>query len=319
MDKPKATPKDFFLWAGAMIALYWSVISFIFLIYNYIDYTFPVPLAFVPVDPYQGGVGYEMASIIVMLPVYFLLMWFIRRDIKHDHSRKNIWVRRWALIVTLFVTGLTIAIDLITVLTTFLNGESFTLSFALKALLVLLVAAGGFMHFIADFRGYWGEYPERRRNVGIAVAVLAVISIGSGFFIIGTPAQAMAYREDEQKVSDLQMIQSDVVSYWQQSGKLPASLDQIGQPLTGGTMPVDEQTGKEYEYMVVGQTSFKLCANFNAVTAPYAITQNEITAPMPAGVGGTVQLSDSWYHDAGNQCFLRVINPQQYPRLKAAP
>src|SRR5271170_5581203 len=105
MEKTKATPKDFFLWAAAMIALYWSVISFIYLVFNYINYTFPTPTSFGPVDPYQSGVGYEMASIIVLFPIYLILMWFIRRDIARDPSRKNIWVRRWALILTLFVTG----------------------------------------------------------------------------------------------------------------------------------------------------------------------------------------------------------------------
>lgn len=313
MDKARVTPKDFFLWAGAMIALYWSVISFIYLIFNYIDYTFPVPLTFAPVDPYENGVGYEMASIIVMLPIYFLLMWVIRRDIHRDASRKNIWVRRWALILTLFVTGVTIAIDLISVLTTFLNGESFTSSFLLKALLVLLVAAAGFMHFIADLWGYWDEFPERKRAVGIGIAVLAILTIAAGFFIIGTPAQAMASREDEQKISDLQTIQSDVVSYWQQNGKLPTSLDQIGQPLTGGTIPVDEQTGEPYTYSVVSKLAFQLCATFNAPTAPYAITEDEITPPVAAS--GTSAVTYSWYHDAGKQCFLRTINPEEYPRI----
>lgn len=317
MDKPRVTPKDFFLWAGAMVALYWSVISFIYLIFNYIDYTFPTPLSFAPIDPYESGVGYEMASIIVLLPIYLVLAWLIRSDVKRDPSRKNIWVRRWALILTLFVTGAAIAVDLITVLTTFLNGESFTVSFLYKALLILLAAAAAFMHFIADLWGYWDEYPERKRSVAIGVAVLAAVTILAGFFIIGTPSQARAYREDEQKVSDLQTIQNDIVNYWQQNGTLPGSLAKIGQPLTGGSLPIDEQTGQAYEYIVVGRTSFKLCADFNATTAPYAITQSELSTPVPLAGGGATAVADSWYHDAGNQCFLRVINPEQYPRVKA--
>jgi len=297
-----------------MIAFYWAVISFIFLIFNYIDYTFPVPLSYTPSDPYSSGVGHEMASIIVMLPIYMLLMWVIRADIKHDHTKKNIWVRRWALILTLFVTGIAIAVDLITVLTTFLNGESFTTSFLLKALLILLVAAAVFMHFIADFWGYWEEYPERKRSVAIGVGVLAVAAIVSGFFIIGTPTQARLYREDEQRVNDLRMIQADIVNYWQQNGKLPTNLTQIGQPLTGNALPVDEVTSQPYQYTVVSKTAFKLCATFNSATAPYAITQDELSVPVAA-----YSQPDSWYHDAGNQCFLRNINAEQYPRIKPAP
>lgn len=318
MDKPRVTPKDFFLWAGAMIALYWSVISFIYLIFNYIDYTFPIPVSYAPVDPYESGVGYEMASIIVMLPIYLLIMWFIRRDIQRDHTRMNIWVRRWALILTLFVTGVAIAIDLITVLTTFLNGESFTESFLLKALLVLLVAAAAFMHFIADLWGYWDKYLQRKLSVGVGIAVLAVATILSGFIIIGTPAQARAYRYDEQKVSDLQTIQSDIVSYWQQNGALPTSLDEVGQPLTGENLPTDSQQGDSYTYSIAAKTTFKLCATFNAPTAPYAITQDDLAAPEPTAAGGVGDVPDSWYHDMGLQCFERSIDPNQYPRLKAA-
>jgi len=299
-----------------MITLYWSIIAFILLIFNYIDYTFPTPLSYAPSDPYQSGVGHEMASIIVLFPIYLVLMWFIRRDIHKDPSRKNIWVRRWALILTIFVTGATVAIDLISVLTTYLNGESFTLSFVLKALLVLLVAAAGFMHFSADLWGYWDEFPKRKRAVVIGVVILAVATIVAGFFIIGTPQQALSYQFDEQKVTDLQTIQSEIITYWQDEGKLPATLADLNDPTVGVAVPVDEQTGQSYQYSVVGKLAFKLCATFNAPTAPYAITQDEVAIVAPAAVGTTAPAPDSWYHDAGLQCFLRNIDPSRYPSAK---
>ena len=51
MDKPKVTPKDFFLWAGAMIALYASVVAFIALIFSYLDFVYPDQLAYYTPDP----------------------------------------------------------------------------------------------------------------------------------------------------------------------------------------------------------------------------------------------------------------------------
>src|SRR3990167_5964104 len=120
MDKPKTTAKDFFLWAGVLVSFYWTVIAYTFLVFDYINYTFPNQLAYYPADPYQSGISYKMASVIVLLPVYMLLMWLIRKDIASDPSRKDIWVRRWALIITLFVAGIAIAGDLIALLTTFL-------------------------------------------------------------------------------------------------------------------------------------------------------------------------------------------------------
>src|SRR4030081_3886133 len=103
MDKPRTTPKDFFLWAGAMVALYISVFSFLGLVFDYINYAFPNPLQTYYVDPYQSGISYEMASLIVMFPLFFVLMWIIHRDIVRDTSRREIWVRRWALMLTLFL------------------------------------------------------------------------------------------------------------------------------------------------------------------------------------------------------------------------
>ena len=315
MDKPKTTAKDFFLWAGAMVAFYWSVIAYIFLIFDYINYTFPNALTYYPADPYQGGISYEMASIIVFLPIYMLVMWFIRRDIAHDESRGEIWVRRWLLILTLFVAGITIAIDLIMLLTTFLNGEALTTAFLLKVLVIFLIAAGVFMHFIADLRGYWTTYPIRKRYVSIGVAVLAVVSIVAGFFIVGTPAEARLARFDEQKVYDLQNIQSQVVSYWQAKQKLPTAITDLNNSLAYGPLPVDVQTGEPYVYQATGALSFKLCADFNAQSRGNQNRYAETRALMPTPVGKGVPPQDNWQHGIGQVCFDRTIDPSFYPPL----
>jgi hypothetical protein len=73
-----------------------------------------------------------MASIIVLFPIGLFLMWLIRRDMTKDPTLSQLWVRRWALIFTLFVAGVTAAGDLIALLTTFLRGEDITLAFIPK-------------------------------------------------------------------------------------------------------------------------------------------------------------------------------------------
>ncbi|MDE2173055.1 MAG: hypothetical protein KGJ31_00420 [Patescibacteria group bacterium] len=318
MDKPKITAKDFFLWAGAMVAFYWSVIAFTFLIFDYINYSFPNPLAYYPSDPYQSGISYEMASLIVLFPLYLLLVRFIRRSIALDSSRKDIWVRRWALILTLFIAGITIAVDLITLLTTFLNGETLTTAFLLKVLIILLVASGVFMHFIADLRGYWDTFPLRRRSVGIGAAILAVVTVVSGFFIVGTPAQARLARFDAQKVSDLQNIQSHVVNYWQAKHTLPTTITDLNNSLSYGPLPMDAQTGEPYGYQATGTLSFKLCAVFNVPSRgnqnSYPESFSGPTMPVPAGGRGMVQ--DNWQHGSGQVCFDRTIDPSFYPPVK---
>ena len=316
MDKPKTTPKDFFLWAGAMVTFYWSVIAFIFLTFDYINYTFPNALSYYPADPYQSGISYEMASIIVLFPLYLLLVRLIRADILRDSSRKEIWVRRWALILTLFVAGIAIAIDLITLLTTFLNGEALTTAFLLKVLVIFLIATGVFMHFISDLRGYWDIFPSRRRAVGIGVAILTVVTIVAGFFIVGTPAQARLARFDAQKVNDLQNIQLQVVNYWQAKQKLPVMITDLNNSLSYGPVPVDAQTGEPYLYQTTGTLSFKLCAVFNAQSRGNQNVYSETRTMMPVPVGGKGIMQDNWQHESGRICFDRTIDPSFYPPLK---
>ncbi len=314
MDKPKVTAKDFFLWVGAMVAFYWSVIAFILLTFAYINYAFPNALNYYPVDPYQSGISYYMASIIVLLPLYMFLMRLIHADISRDPSRKEIWARRWALILTLFVAGIAIAIDLITLLTTFLSGEALTVAFLLKVLVIFLVAAGVFMHFISDLRGYWDMFPLRKRAVGIGVTILAIVTIAAGFFIVGTPWQARLARFDVQKVSDLQNIQSQVVYYWQAKQKLPKVITDLNNSLSYSPMPVDPQTGETYVYEATGTLSFKLCATFNRESRMNQAVPTEVRM-MPVPAGGKGMMQDNWAHGVGDVCFDRAIDPSFYPSL----
>ncbi|MCX6788096.1 MAG: DUF5671 domain-containing protein [Candidatus Kaiserbacteria bacterium] len=314
MEKPKTTPKDFFLWAGAMVTFYWSVIATVLLMFNYIDYTFPNVLAYLPADPYQSGISSQMAAIIVLLPAYLVIMRFIRKDAVLDPSRNEIWVRRWALILTLFVAGVAMAIDLITLLTTFLSGEELTTAFLLKVFIILLVAAGVFMHFIADLKGYWNAFPSRKRTVSIAFAILMLAVVGAGFFIVGTPAEARLSRFDAQKVSDLQNIQSQIIGFYQAKQKLPGTITDLNNSLSYGPVPMDPQSGASYEYQPGEGLSFKLCAAFNASSRGNQTMYAEPMAVSP--MGGKMAAPDNWQHGAGNVCFDRVIDPAFYPPLK---
>jgi hypothetical protein len=313
MDKPRVTPKDFFLWAGAMIALYWSVIAFIFLVFHYIDYAFVNALSYLPPNPYDSGIGTEMAGIVVMFPAYVVLMWLIRWDIYRDRSRAEIWVRRWALILTLFVAGATVAGDLISLLAAFFTGNELTTGFLLKSLVLLLVAAGAFMHFIADYWGYWEKNEGKKRAVCTSVGVLALIAIIAGFWMFGTPFQARQYRYDEQRVTDLQSIQSQVTYYYQAKQKLPANLADLTDTISGFTAPTDPTTGQQYDYRITKPPySFELCAAFAAASVGTQ-TQYAGTPPMPVTVHTG---ADTWVHGTGTQCFERTIDPQLYPPLK---
>ena len=307
MDKPKVTPKDFFLWAGAMVALYGSVISLVTLLFEYINYSFPDPLEYY-VDPYSGGIRFSMTSLIVLVPVTIILLRLIRTDIAHEPVKSELWVRRWALMLTVFVAAAAVVGDLITLINYFLGGD-LTTRFILKVVVLLLVAGGVFLHFLADLRGYWKENPSRAQQVGIGAGALVLVAIISGFFILGSPMEMRLVRFDAQKLSDLQNIQWQVVNYWQQKEKLPASLEELMDPLSGYTVSIsDPQSGELYGYEATGRLNFELCANFNKEGGDPYSTPRPVTAIPEKGFE-----SDSWQHVAGEVCFERTIDPERYP------
>ncbi|MBU6310370.1 hypothetical protein KGO06_00345 [Patescibacteria group bacterium] len=300
--KPKVGPKDFFLWLGAIVALYTSVFAFLTLAFEYVNTAFPDALSY-SYDPYSGAIKFAIATLIVAFPLFLVLMRLIRMDIARTPEKSDLWVRRWALYLTIFIAGATIAIDLVTLVYYFLDGE-ITTRFVLKVLVVLLVASAGLMHFLSDIWGYWVEYPARAMYVGWAVAVLIVGTVVSGFLIIGSPMDARLYKMDEQKVYDLQSIQGQILYHYQSTGVLPEALAELSSPLSGYSVPISAD-GTLYEYRIGDADSFELCAMFNKAS--------RTSASMP--VRGA---NDFWEHGEGLECFARTIDHDLYPVIDTA-
>ncbi len=308
----KVTPKDFFLWLGAVVSLYTSVGAFITLYFQYINAAFPDALNDYGVDPYSSSIRFAIASLIVFFPLFLILMRIIRKDIQAVPERADLWVRRWALYLTLFFAGLAMAVDFVTLIYTFLDGEIGT-RFIFKVVVVFLVAAALFMHFLADAWGYWREHPKKATIMSIAAAVVVLASILAGFFIIGSPQDARMYKFDDQKIADLQNIQWQVLNYYQTTGKMPLALEELQDSLNGFVIPRDPQTGAAYEYSA-NKLAFRLCASFNKDSRQDQLSQPRALYPEK-GTDGDLTTSQ-WTHGAGTMCFDREIDPARYPVFK---
>ncbi|MFM8944547.1 MAG: DUF5671 domain-containing protein [Actinomycetota bacterium] len=305
---PKVGPKDVFLWLGAMISLYASAISFLGLLFAYVNYLFPdVTQGYYYdeyYDPYSGAVRTAMAFLIVSVPTFLVLTRMLNADLRTHPEKEEIWVRKWAIVATIFVASVTIAIDLVTLVQSFLGGELQT-RFLLKVLAVLVVAGGGLWYYLEDLRGLWRRNATAARATGIGAAALIVVTVLGGFLVIGSPMTQRLYRLDAQKVSDLQVIQSQLLyAYYQAKRELPPTLDALDDPTMGFQVPVDQETGEPYGYRVTGDLSFQLCATFNEAS------RERQGAPRFAEGGVT---NDTWRHDAGEYCFDRTVDPAFFP------
>jgi len=126
--------------------------------------------------------------------------------------------------------------------------------------------------------------------VSSAIILVAVAVIGA-FFVIGSPAQQRLARFDEQRISDLQAIESMLSVYYSLKGSVPKSLSELN-GFQNSVLPRDPQTGASYEYVVLGSdeggTAVNICMNFNL-----ANNENE----DKSGQGSI------WHHGAGRDCF----------------
>jgi type II secretory pathway pseudopilin PulG len=234
-------------------------------------------------------------------------MWVLGKGYMADPERKNSGIHKWLTYITLFISGLTLAGDLVTVLYYFIDGQELTTGFLLKILSVLVISSALFLYYISDIRG---KLTSSSRMIWRVVAVVIVVgSIVWGFAVLGSPRTQRLMKYDEQKVNDLTNIDNQIRNYTADNKTLPATLSDITTSQYYFDLPNDSQTNKPYEYKKVSATKYELCAEFN-LASPDATQPNIYARPL----GYT-----SWTHPAGHYCFTQTINPAQYPNPKLAP
>ena len=140
-------PRDVFLHLFAMVALYWSAISFITLCWQYINYFFPDILAVrYGAQDYVWPIRFSVASLIIIFPLFILASWYLNKIYKRESAVRESKIRKWLIYLTLFVASLIIIGDLVSVIFSFLGGD-ITARFILKALSVLVVAGAVFGYY----------------------------------------------------------------------------------------------------------------------------------------------------------------------------
>jgi len=311
-SKPKVTPKDFFLWAGAMVALYFSIGSFIALSFEYIERLVGIG-SLVGYNPYSGGLRFAIASLLVLFPVYIILTRLLNSDIRAHSEKKEIWVRKWLVFLTVFGAAVALIIDLIVLVNTFLSGEELTAAFLLKVLTVFVVFGGTFYYYVQDIRGVWERNEKGSKMIGFVVSAILLLAIIGGFFIMGSPATQRKYSYDEQRINNLRNIQSQVTEYYRTTERLPASLEEVVDPLVGSYIENDPETGESYEYTPTGSLTFEICATFSL---PFPEIKDSVTNQTDWRIQDLRRTKVDWDHEAGRTCFDREVDPERLTPYK---
>jgi hypothetical protein len=328
MENKKLTPGFFFMTLGVVATLVTTVVAFLNLIFETLNRAMPDVLSGQYTFGYQTydyeAIRSSLATLIIAFPAYLILSYFWT---KFAHTGKlseyNTWLRKWMMYLVLFIVAVTALIDLVVLVRYFVSGE-ITLRFVLKVLAVLVTSGlvGGY--YIQELRSELGK-PARYGWVFISVSVVCFFAvIIYSFTVMGSPIKQRALRLDQKRIEDLQNIQSQVVTFWQQKEKLPATLAELIDPLQNWqTLPRDPEFSdtRTYEYKKTGDKTFELCATFTEPIPqgwhentgggvyPIAYDGKDIATSAPV----TNSLNESWDHQAGRTCFTRTIDPERYP------
>jgi len=307
MTENKSKAKDFFLHLGMMVSLYTGTVALLNLLFRVINVAYP------QIDGYYGRFGsnisFPVATLLVVFPLFLVLANIINKGYVADPSRKDFAFRNWLVYITLFIAGAVITGDLVTLVYFFLDGRDITMGFLLKVLAVFVVSGVIFGYFLDDLKN---KLTTSRRNIWRVVALALVLgSVIVGFIVIGSPKSQRLMRYDEQKVTDLQNLQSQIVNYWQSKEALPLNLEALRDSLSFyDSNPLDPQTQTSYEYTQKSSLVFELCAVFNKKSV-----EGTLQVPSkPYYVGGLV--NENWIHGEGRFCFERTIDPERYPQFK---
>lgn len=325
-QKQNLTPKFFFLSLGVLASLITSVISGLSLFFKTLDKFLP--------DILTDGYGYgfssydyqslrtSLATLIIAFPVYLVLSYFWNKEIKKGLENKATRILKWLVNLILFLAIIVFAIDLITLVRYFVSGET-TLRFIIKVIATAFVAGLVWIYYYFSLKDNYSK--KVRKIISYTTLIISIIIfilfLAFSFKIIGTPSEQRALRLDEERISNLQNIEQQIVEFYAEREKLPVSLEYLAQfyGYYGNTFIDPEfSLGKEYEYYIKDELSFELCADFSTnkpdikqerfsnTIRPIMNTKSK--AEEEATKERYISLSDySYEYSKGRTCFERSI------------
>lgn len=295
-----------------IITLYFSAFGFGTLLFQIINIYFPDILTndYFSTAGYYNGLRWALATLIVVFPVYVWTSWFVSKEETKIPEKRELRTRKWLLYFTVFAAAGVIIGDLIALIYNFLQGE-LTTRFVLKIITVLIIAAAIFGYYL------WVLRRDVKVPAGLGIKIFSwsviavvVIAIIAGFFVAGSPQAERIRRLDQRRVENLQNIQSQIIFFWQQKNRLPNTVDELRDSISGYVPPRDPKTGASYEYRVLGELKFELCADFKTESRENVPSRENVMA-VPQKIGPASQSieSENWQHGIGRSCFERTIDP----------
>ena len=152
-EKKKVSPKDVFMHLLAIVTLYVSAVTFLVLLFQFIDIAFPDVLlrGYYALQGSYSMIRFSIATLLVVFPVYVFTMRFLNKSYEANPTKRDLRIRKWLIYFTLFIVALVVIGDLVALINSFLGGE-ITTRFSLKALSILFVTGSIFFYYFSDIK-----------------------------------------------------------------------------------------------------------------------------------------------------------------------
>lgn len=150
--RPYLSPREAFFYLVLFATLYLSAYHLGSLLFDLINRAFPDP-ADVPYAALNLGpsMRWSVASLVIAFPVFLFVARYLGEELARSPVKRLSAVRRWLTYLTLFVAATVLIGDLITLVYNVLGGE-LSARFALKVLVVGVIAGAIFAYYLVDLR-----------------------------------------------------------------------------------------------------------------------------------------------------------------------
>ena len=143
----------------------------------------------------------------------------------------------------------------------------------------------------------------------IYMSILAVIAVVYAFSILPNPKLQRDINFDQQRITNITDLQSQIGSFYTNEGNLPQTIDVLvnNSSYYGNHQTTDPLTKAAYEYTVLTPTTYQLCAVFaidSDTINKYATNDTTYTYSY------STPLQVKTKHPAGHFCFESTVTPQ---------
>jgi len=266
------------------------------------------------INQYRGhyspeALKFAISALIISAPIFYLTIKQIYKNLFSGALNRDSGIRKWLTYFILFVSSVVMLGWLIATVNSFLDGE-LTTKFILKAITAIGIAAAIFTFYLYDIKR--SEVLGRKDRViqiyfyGSLVVVIAVFI--ASLFVVESPTETRNRKLDNAILNDFDSLDMAIEEYYGDNGKLPNSLEIIKDEFTyiSDEDSEDPETKKEYEYRIVAENKYELCAFFRS--------SNKDSEDNRYGYN-----KERWPHGAGYECLGQKAKSVEEVRTKPVP